>query len=67
MAGATLYGDWVPQAPSEIIFTITTILISRLYLAYIFGECASYLGLLYEKRSTHNQNRDRILNWMHHN
>ena len=67
LTGATMYGDWIPYAPSEIIFTCIMINVVRVYWGAIMTECCNYLSTLYEAKNIHNKNTMEIKKWMNQN
>jgi len=58
--GAVMYGDIIPFALSEQMFTFIAMFSARIYLAFLFAEAASYLGSLHMSKSTHTQKVNRI-------
>lgn len=45
--GAVMYGDIIPFALNEQIFTFVACFSARIFLAFLFAEAASYLGALH--------------------
>ena len=51
--GAVMYGDVIPMAMSEQVFTFCAMIVARMYLAFLFAEAASYLSSLHIAKSSH--------------
>ena len=48
-----MYGDIIPFAMSEQLFTFMAMFTCRVFLAFLFAEAASYLGSLHSTYSNH--------------
>ena len=62
--GAVMYGDIIPLALSEQLFTFIAMFTARIYLAFLFAEAASYLSSLHKSYSIHIQNQRQVVRWM---
>lgn len=51
--GAVMYGDIIPFALSEQLFTFICMCSARIFLAFLFAEAANYLGSLHASISAH--------------
>lgn len=51
--GAVMYGDIIPFALSEQLFTFGAMFIARIFLAFLYAEAASYLSSIHSSYSNY--------------
>lgn len=62
--GAVMYGDIIPFAFSEQLFTFVAMFTARIFLAFLFAEAASFLSSIHSSYSNHVLKLNRITKWM---
>ena len=62
--GAVMYGDIIPFALSEQLFTFVCMFSARIFLAFLFAESAAYLGSLHEQIQSYTGRLKFIKRWM---
>jgi hypothetical protein len=62
--GAVMYGDIIPFAFSEQVFTFFAMFTARIFLAFLFAEAASFLSSIHSSYSNHVLKLNRITKWM---
>lgn len=59
-----MYGDIVPYSLPEQLYDLLAMIITRAYLAFLFGQSASYLTSIHTTVSRHSQKVNNIISWM---
>jgi len=62
--GAVMYGDIIPFALSEQLFTFVAMFTARIFLAFLFAEAAGFLSSLHSSYSNHVLRLNKITKWM---
>jgi hypothetical protein len=62
--GAVMYGDMIPLALSEQIFTFGAMFTARIYLAFLYAEAAGYLSSVHLAYSNHIRIRSTIIKYL---
>ena len=62
--GAVMYGDMIPLALSEQMFTFAAMFIARIYLAFLYAEAAAYLSSVHLSYSNHVRVRSTIIKYL---
>lgn len=61
--GAVMYGDIIPLALSEQLLDFLDMFTGRIFLAFLFAECANYVSRLHATQTIHTNRLQRIKNW----
>ena len=66
--GAVMYGDLIPFALSEQLFTFIAMFTARIFLAFLYAEAASYLSSIHSAYANHIRKINIAVKWMklHH-
>ena len=62
--GAVMYGDIIPFALSEQLFTFIAMFTARIFLAFLFAESASCVSSLHATYSIHINKQRQVVSWM---
>lgn len=62
--GACIYGDIIPLALYEQLYTFVTMFTARIFLAFLYAEAASYLIRIHSSYSTHLKKLHNMKKWM---
>lgn len=62
--GAVMYGDIIPFALSEQLYSFIAMFSARIFLAFLFAEAASFLSQIHSSYSNHVMKLNKITKWM---
>jgi hypothetical protein len=62
--GAVMYGDLIPLAMSEQLFTFVAMFTARIYLAFLYAEAAAYLSSVHSAYSNHIGVKNTIIKFL---
>ena len=64
---ASIYGDVIPYTPLEQFYTSIITLLSRLFLAFLYGEISSFMSSYYKVYIDHVNKTALMVEWLKYN